>query len=294
MVNARVASLCAALVPVLSALGACSADDRPLTQLILVADTDVNNIDSIQFEVSGLGSVDKETAQAAHSATTGPAFVSIVRDDGSLGPLTVVARGLRGNDVAIERTQRVSFVAKQTRVVLLHLFASCLRAPRCAAELACDGSGCIAQELSPAQLLTWTGTPPRLNGTPGPMDGGSSDAGPVDGAVSDAAPGDGGGSDAGNPILRECGAAGSVDIQSNVAHCGSCDRACTAGSHYTSAACLAGTCSYVCADAWAACDTMPANGCETDTLTSNEHCGKCDSRCNGGGKTCTAGTCVKP
>jgi len=260
-------------VAALPLLGACAADERPLTQLILVADTDVNNIDAIQFEVSGPGGSDKELAQATHSATTGPAFVSIVRDDGVLGPLTVVARGLRGTNVVIERTQRVSFVAKQTRVVLLHLFASCLRAPRCSAEQACDSTGCIGQDLSEAQLPSWTGTPPPLHGTATATDGGVSDAG--------------------NPALRECGPAGSVDIQSNVAHCGACDRACVAGPHASSATCVAATCSYACTDAWAACDALPGNGCETDTLTSNDHCGKCDNKCSGS-RVCTAGTCVKP
>lgn len=215
--------LCLAALPLLAA---CAADERPLTQLILVADTDVNNVDTIQFEVSGPGGSDKELAQAMHSAMTGPAFVSIVRDDGVLGPLTVIARGLRGTNIAIERTQRVSFVAKQTRVVLLHLFASCLRAPRCPAEQACDGTGCISQDLSEAQLSSWTGTPPRLTGASGGSDGGVSDAGV---------------NDAGGAVFRECGPAGTVDIQSN-----------------------------------------------------NDHCGKCESKCNGGGKTCIAGACVKP
>jgi hypothetical protein len=206
-----------AFVASVSLLGACAADERPLTQLILVADTDVNNVDTIQFDVRGPGGADKELAQAAHNTTTGPAFVSLVRDDGVLGPLTVVARGLRGTNVLIERTQHVSFVAKQTRVVLLHLFASCLKAPRCTAEQACDGSGCIGQDLTEAQLLTWTGTPPRLNGTSTPNDGGVSDAG--------------------NAMLHECGAAGSVDIQSNVSHCGACDNKCSGGR-----VCTAGTC----------------------------------------------------
>lgn len=261
-----------------SVLVACAAEDRPLTQLILVADTDVSNVDTIQFEITGPGGIDKEVAQAAHNATSGPAYVSLVRDDGVLGPLTVVARGLRGNNSLIERTHRVSFVPKQTRVVSLHLFASCLRPPRCTAEQACDATGCISQDVTEAQLSSWTGTPPRLNGTMVPSDAGGSDAGV---------------SDAGNPVLRECGAAGSVDLQSNVAHCGACDRACMAGPHATSAACVSGACSYACSATFAACDTVPTNGCETDTLTSNEHCGKCDSKCTGG-RMCTAGTCVRP
>lgn len=203
-------------------LGACAAEERPLTQLILVADTDVANVDTIQFEVSEAGQPELERAQAAYSASSGPAYVSLVRDEGSLGPLTVVARGLRAGAVQIERTQHVSFVAKQTRVVPLHLFASCLRPPRCTPEQACDGSGCIARDLSEAQLLPWTGAPPTLNGT-----GPTTDAGLGDAQVADA----------GSPILRQCGAAGTVDIQSNVQHCGGCDKSCSANR-----TCVAGAC----------------------------------------------------
>ena len=202
-------------------LGACAADERPLTQLILVADTDMANIDTIQFEVSEAGQPDQERAEAAHSATSGPAFVSLVRDEGSLGPLTVVARGLRGGMVQIERTQRVSFVDKQTRVVPLHLFASCLRPPRCSPEQACDDSGCIPKDLTEAQLPPWTGTPPALN------DQTAGDAGASDAQVADAS----------NSMLRLCGDAGLVDLQNNDAHCGACDTSCNANR-----ICIAGTC----------------------------------------------------
>ena len=204
-------------------LGACAADERPLTQLILVADTDLPNIDTIQFEVSDAAGTKKELAQSAHSATSGSAFVSLVRDQGSPGPITVVARGLRAGAVLIERTQHVSFVADQTWVVPLHLFASCLKPPRCTAEQACDASGCIPKDLTEDQLLPWTGAPPPLNGTSGPL----SDAGTSDAQVADG----------GSPTLRLCGDAGLVDIASNNAHCGACDRSC-AGNR----ACVAGAC----------------------------------------------------
>jgi hypothetical protein len=205
------------------ALGACGADERPLTQLILVADTDVPNIDTIQFEVNEAPGPKKELAQAAHDASRGSAFVSLVHDQGSLGPITVVARGLRAGVVQIERTQRVSFVPDQTRVVPLHLFASCLRPPKCTADQACDASGCIPKDMTEAQLLPWTGTPPPLNYDTGPV----SDAGTSDAQVPDA----------GSTSLRLCGDAGIVDIESNAAHCGACDKSC-AGNR----ACMAGTC----------------------------------------------------
>jgi hypothetical protein len=205
------------------ALGACTADEQPLTQLILVADTDVPNIDTIQFEVSEAAGTNIELAQTAHSATSGSAFVSLVRDQGSLGPITVVARGLRAGAVQVERTQHVSFVVDQTWVVPLHLFASCLKSPRCPAEQACDASGCIPQDLTEDQLLPWTGAPPPLNDTSGPLH----DAGTSDAQVADA----------GSQTLRQCGDAGLVDIASNNAHCGGCDRSCPGGKP-----CVAGAC----------------------------------------------------
>ncbi len=49
------------------------------------------------------------------------------------------------------------------------------------------------------------------------------------------------------------------------------------------------TCANGCADGWGDCDLDPANGCETDILTSLENCGSCMNRC---GAPNTAGECV--
>lgn len=46
----------------------------------------------------------------------------------------------------------------------------------------------------------------------------------------------------------------------------------------------------VCAAGLANCDNNRANGCETDTRTSADHCGRCDRKC-GGAATCSGGEC---
>jgi hypothetical protein len=45
----------------------------------------------------------------------------------------------------------------------------------------------------------------------------------------------------------------------------------------------------VCNSPWADCDGNFTNGCETDTNSSTNHCGSCNSNCAG---TCDSGTCI--
>jgi hypothetical protein len=192
---------------------ACGQEERPITQLILVADTDIPDIDGIQFELAEPGGSATALAQAPHAPGGGPSYVSVVHGERSLGPLTVSARAMRRGVEQLARSQQVSFVRDQTRVVLLHLFASCMRPPRCPAEQSCDGSGCIPRLLSEAALQTWEGAPPSITGS-------AQDAG----SASDA--------DAG-----QCGEPAAVDLQTDHEHCGSCSTACN-----DKQTCVAGKC----------------------------------------------------
>jgi hypothetical protein len=170
MVNARVALL---LCGLLLALG-CGQDIHPLTQLVLVADTDIQALDQVVFEISSEAQGSR-TAQASRVGQSGPSYVSVVHEVGPLGPVTVSARGLRQGAVLVQRTQRVSFVAGQTRVVPLWLLASCQNVV-CAQEQTCSASGCTPLDLPAAELPEWTGEPPGLGST-GLGDAGSADAG---------------------------------------------------------------------------------------------------------------------
>ena len=78
-------------------------------------------------------------------------------------------------------------------------------------------------------------------------------------------------------------AGGCVDTQTNPAHCGMCDRACTASEE-----CRAGTCTatVTCPSGQIVC----GGGC-VDAQTDNANCGACGNACSAA-QTCTAGTCT--
>ncbi|MDB4985278.1 MAG: Tryptophan synthase alpha chain [Myxococcaceae bacterium] len=308
-------------------LAACSQSEISLTQLILVADTDIAGIDSIRFAVSGADSANIEDATATRSIGSGPSYVSIVRGDGALGPLTVTASALSNTQVKLVRTHVVSFVPHQTRVVVLHLYASCLAppVPQCdPIAQTCAASGCVPQLLldNERDLPGWTGTPPRLSPVElqdgGSLDGGAPladggarpdadaavptdastrdaqtrDAQASDAQASDAQITDAQAGDAGQPVFMSCGAAGLVDTQTSVAHCGGCDTPCAAvpAMFHAVASCMSGACAYSCMVDWGDCDLKPSNGCEGD-LTMPDRCGSCTHRCNKG-EMCMAGTCI--
>jgi len=95
------------------------------------------------------------------------------------------------------------------------------------------------------------------------------------------------------PAGRTCCGNGCVDAQSNVAHCGACDRACSVPGATPS--CAMGACAVAACNAGLGdCDGAIGNGCETDTQTAPAHCGRCNNPCPARANattTCTAGAC---
>ena len=96
------------------------------------------------------------------------------------------------------------------------------------------------------------------------------------------------------PGTQSCCGGACVDAQSNTAHCGACDQRCSVTNG--AAACMNGTCSVaMCTAPFADCDVSAANGCETDTSRSTEHCGACGTACAprpNATASCTAGACA--
>jgi hypothetical protein len=72
-----------------------------------------------------------------------------------------------------------------------------------------------------------------------------------------------------------------VDLSSDAAHCGSCNKACPTGG-----SCVASAC--VCPSGTSDCGTSCAN-----TQTDANHCGACNNKCNTGA-SCSAGKCGSP
>jgi len=206
-----------ARVLALALLGACSADTDPQTQLVLVADTDIPGIDLVTFDVSDLDGSVRRASAAQRMGDEGPSYVTVLREEGSLGPLRVTARALRQGASLVERVHTVSFAPDETRVVPLHLLARCVGVS-CGVGRTCGESGCTASAVD--ALPAWTGAPPSLRDL-------------ADAAIA----ADAGEADAG--ALVRCGDAGLVDVQSDALHCGACDVSCRGQRVCSAGVCVA-------------------------------------------------------
>lgn len=81
-----------------------------------------------------------------------------------------------------------------------------------------------------------------------------------------------------------------IDVAHDPQSCGSCDAP-PCSFPQAVAGCRAGLCSIrTCKPGWDDCNGELDDGCEVE-LTTPEHCGRCDERCDRG-QTCVDGTCV--
>ncbi len=273
-----------ALVLAASVTLACAKSEKPRTELVLVADTDIPDLDLIRFEVSGDQRLESEEAPPRDDGE--PLTLGLLLDKGPLGPLAVSAQGVRNGQMVIERRAVVSFVPGKTLVVELHLVASCV-ARFCLGDRTCGERGCMSNELSSEQLSEWTGAPPQIGGTlladagGGSSEGGQSDAG----SAAD------GGTDADVNVNNTvtCGLDTQVDLSSDVDHCGNCAISCKASGRNMVAVCVAGECAEECRTLYGDCDDKPNTGCE-QSLSVSTNCGMCGMRC-ATGTYCLFGTC---
>lgn len=249
--------LLAALLSCLGAsLGACAQDSEPATQLILVVDSDLERLDAVDFRVEAPNATAK-TASAAPRASGDPIYLTLLREQGPLGPLTISATAKRGVLTMVTRTHVVSFVAGESLVVPLHLVRSCL-GRSCGSGQTCTERGCAPRELDQNDLASWSGTPPTLA----------------------------------SAALTQCDE-GLIDLASDPEHCGDCGQACSVlnSQQHALATCSEGTCGIACEALYGDCDDDARNGCER-ALTDTRHCGSCGNECSST-QRCSAGVCVK-
>jgi hypothetical protein len=258
------------------ALG-CS-EKTPRTQLMIVADTNISNLQAIRFEISGRD--DRNESAETSLPSDGPAMLALVQAGGSAGPLTITAKALRLGRTVVQRSAVVEFVPRQTRVVELHLLERCVGVI-CSTGTSCTEQGCQNDELTSDDLPAWQGEAPSLGGVS--TDASVQDAGSD--AASDASSSDAGDSALADSGLTNCGAgpAMAVDLQSNIEHCGVCRNACKPPRNAT-AMCVDGECTWECRLLYDDCDDNETNGCE-QVLNTDAHCGSCDNAC-GAGTTC--------
>ena len=80
-----------------------------------------------------------------------------------------------------------------------------------------------------------------------------------------------------------------VNTQTDVKNCGACAMACALAN--ATSVCTLGKCAVsMCNAGYGDCDMAAANGCEVNTQTDSNNCGKCGTLC-GNGKTCVNGAC---
>jgi hypothetical protein len=267
------------------ALLSCANDEVPPTQLMLVVDTDIAELNEIAFDVSDPRDT-LETGSIPVDIADAPFTMAVLREKGSLGPLTARAIGYAKKRPLVERSAVVSFSPGKTLTVVLHLVQSC-RGKNCEDDdETCTERGC---ELADAGTLSeWDGTPPTLEAA---LDAGSPrpdasqpgpDAGPpADGAAPQEAGADAAEPDAGGAVWTRCGFA-EVDINSDVGHCGRCNNVCRVtgpGRQHVVAACVAGACGVSCEHLWGDCDGDDKNGCENWMSYDAENCGGCGLTC---------------
>ena len=132
------------------------------TQLVVVVDTDLaipSALDDVEIRVSSDTGVMEEQHQPLSSRLLLPLTLGVVTDGEFLGPILVVARGTLDGALVVERSARVTLVRGETRMLRLHLVASCVGVA-CARGESCGENGC--EDIDIAELPPWPGMPPTL------------------------------------------------------------------------------------------------------------------------------------
>jgi hypothetical protein len=149
-----------ALATVLLLAGPSCGTTEPATQLVLVSDTNIADIDEVEFNI--LGPDDRrEVYTARPPAQQAPYYLTLVRSTSKLGPFVVTVTGKGDDGFAMSRTARVWFYPGETLVVPLHLSESCMKLA-CTDQQCAEGR-CMATDMEHEDLEPWTGEPPKLD-----------------------------------------------------------------------------------------------------------------------------------
>jgi hypothetical protein len=165
----------------------CSPDSLPLTQVMVVVDSDIAQVDSVRVRVEGMGDPKVATAEDLAKRPL-PRTVAIVYRGGPLGPITVTADALAGKATLVSRRVEFSFVRGRNLTLTIVLEQSCVEVACEADGDTCIDGGCESAEVDSTRLSDWSGK------TPSHRDAGASGG---DAGVDDGGTGSGGGTPAG-------------------------------------------------------------------------------------------------
>jgi hypothetical protein len=176
-------------------LFACSSDITPLTQIVVVVDSDLE----VPTELNAL-SIDVSPAKGTSSAMASltdvddlPRSLGIVNSGTALGPVRVTVQGWLGDMPVVTRTAEVWFRKDKSVRLSLRLTRACRDLlAQCDDGRSCDDGACVDEAI--ADLPAWTGKlPPHSSMTMSDGDGGEPPAADGGDASAAARGGDGGG-----------------------------------------------------------------------------------------------------
>lgn len=157
----------------LSALAGCAPAP---TQIVIVADSDLPGLTSIEVRVTGSDGT-TETATFDPARQPLPGTLGVIAESGT--PTITIEATAHAGEVSVAQRWRTTFVAGETRALSFFLAEACAPVD-CTGETTCDRGVCRSIDRDPTTLPRWQGTiDPADAGTTSP-DGGSvePDAGP--------------------------------------------------------------------------------------------------------------------
>ncbi len=111
------------------ALAACA---DPLTEVVVVTDTDLllpADIDAVRFEITGSGSAPEVREALNVDANAMPLQFSIVHRSGSESNISVVAFGMKDGDDVVRQATQFDFVRGERRYLQMFLSSACRGVP---------------------------------------------------------------------------------------------------------------------------------------------------------------------
>ena len=154
------ARLLGALLPVLVA---SSCSDDPLTQLVVVVDSDWDGLSRLEVEVEGFEDAASTSANLEESPL--PRRFAIVHDGGPPGPIDVTVSAFVDDEdepVLVEPRERIFFERDKTMMLKIELRFRCVG--KCEEGEACVGeSGRCVRAEDAVELVPWDGSPDSLD-----------------------------------------------------------------------------------------------------------------------------------
>lgn len=284
--------------------GVLGCGTEPLTQLMLVVDSDIasgSGLDRVDVQVR---MPNGETRSMDFAVTRWPVSLALVHRDGPLGPMNVRVVGT-GPEGPVEALAITEFISGEVRELRVELERACVSEDCGGSPMTCDDGVCVSAVRPGAELPVWSGfvdsgtqdadaadaepDAPSDSGADSepdaPDDAGEDTAPDAELDAPDADAGDGcvfRGDESCNEVDDDCD--GRVDegfdFDRDEMHCGRCMNRCAGDVARGTIECDRGVCVLDCDRDYASCDGDDDNGCEIDTDENPNHCGDCDRMCS--------------